>query len=57
MQLVKSRRMRWVEHVACEGDKRGAYSILVGNPERKITVVIRTFKWKENIKMDLHVLE
>jgi hypothetical protein len=22
--------MRWVEHVACMGDRRGAYRILVG---------------------------
>jgi len=39
------------------GERRGGYSILVGNTERTRTVVIRTLKWKDNIKTDLHVLE
>jgi len=30
IQVIKSRRMRWAEHVACMGDRRGAYRILVG---------------------------
>jgi len=30
IQLIKSRRMRWAEHVACMGDRRGAYRKLVG---------------------------
>jgi hypothetical protein len=31
--VIKSRRMRWVGHVACMGEGRGAYRILVGRPE------------------------
>jgi hypothetical protein len=31
--VIKSRRMRWVGHVACVGEERGAYRILVGRPE------------------------
>jgi hypothetical protein len=27
--------MRWVEHVACMVERRGAHRILVGKPERK----------------------
>jgi hypothetical protein len=29
--MIKSRRMRWVEHVARMVEKRNAYTILVGN--------------------------
>ena len=35
IQVIKSRRMRWTEHVACMGDRRGAYRILVGKPVGK----------------------
>jgi hypothetical protein len=31
--VIKSRRMRWVEHVARMGEERSAYRILVGRPE------------------------
>jgi hypothetical protein len=31
--VIKSRRMRWVGHVACMGERRDAYRILVGKPE------------------------
>jgi hypothetical protein len=33
IRVIKSRRMRWAEHVACMGEKRGAYRSLVGRPE------------------------
>jgi hypothetical protein len=36
MGLIISRRMRWTGHVARTGDRRGAYSVLVGRPEGKI---------------------
>jgi len=29
---MKSRRMRWVGHVARMGEERGVYSFLVGKP-------------------------
>jgi hypothetical protein len=32
---IKSRKMRWACHVACMGEMRNAYSILVGKPEGK----------------------
>jgi hypothetical protein len=31
IRVIKSRRMRWAGNVACMGEKRGAYRILVGN--------------------------
>jgi hypothetical protein len=33
VRVIKARRMRWAGHVACMGEVRGAYSILVGRPE------------------------
>jgi hypothetical protein len=33
IQVIKSRRMRWVGHVASMGEGRGAYRILVGRRE------------------------
>jgi hypothetical protein len=32
---IKSRRMRWAGHVACMGEGRNVYRVLVGNPEGK----------------------
>jgi hypothetical protein len=32
---IKSRRMRWVWHVARMGEGRGVYMVLVGKPEGK----------------------
>jgi len=34
--VVKSRKMRWAERVACMGERRGVYSVLVGKPEGKV---------------------
>jgi hypothetical protein len=33
IRVINSRRMRWAGHVACMGEKRGAYRILVVRPE------------------------
>ena len=35
VRVVKSRRMRWVGHVARIGQGRGVYRVLVGKPEGK----------------------
>ena len=31
--VIKFRRMRWRGHVASKGERRGAYRVLVGEPE------------------------
>jgi hypothetical protein len=31
--IIKLSRMRWADHVARMGEKRNAYSLLVGKPE------------------------
>ena len=35
IRVIKSRRMRWTGHVACMGERRGVYSVLVGKREGK----------------------
>jgi hypothetical protein len=35
VRVIKSRRMRWAGHVACVGEERGVYRVLVGKPEGK----------------------
>ena len=37
VRVIKSRRMRWVGHVARMGEERGVYRVLVGKPEGKET--------------------
>jgi len=33
--VINSRRIRWAGNLACLGDRRGEYGILVGKPEGK----------------------
>jgi hypothetical protein len=35
IRMIKSRGMRWEEHVARMGETRNAYRILVGKPEER----------------------
>jgi hypothetical protein len=35
LMVIKPRSMRWVAHVACMGEMRNAYKILVRKPEGK----------------------
>jgi hypothetical protein len=51
--MIKSRRMRWVGHVACMGVRRGIYRILVGKSEGKSLPGRPKCKWEKNIKLDL----
>jgi hypothetical protein len=32
VRVIKSRRMRWAGHVACMGEGRGVYRVVVGRP-------------------------
>jgi hypothetical protein len=49
--------MRWAGHVACIGDKRGAYRVLVGRPEGKRPLGRPRHRLEDSIKMDLHEIE
>ncbi|KAJ4432030.1 hypothetical protein ANN_20644, partial [Periplaneta americana] len=50
---IKSRRLRWAGHVACMGEFRNAYSVLVRKPEGKIPLGRPRCRWEDNIKMDM----
>ena len=52
MRVVKSRRMRWVGHVARMGEDRAVHRVLVGTPEGKRPLGRPRRRWEDNIKMD-----
>jgi len=39
--------------IACKGERRGAYRVLVGKPEGKRQLGKPRHRWEDNIKMDL----
>jgi hypothetical protein len=53
VRVVKSRRIRWVGHVARMAVERGVYRVLVGKPEEKRPLGRPRRRWEDNIKMDL----
>jgi transposase len=53
VRVIKSRRMRWVGHVACMGEGRGVYTVLVGRPEGKRPLGRPRCRWEDNIKLGL----
>jgi hypothetical protein len=53
VRLIKSRRMRWMEHVAHMGEGRNVYRVLVGKPEGKRPMGRPRCRWVDNIKMHL----
>jgi hypothetical protein len=53
VRVMKSRRMKWAEHVACMGEGRGVYRVLFGRPEGRRPLGRPRHRWEDNIKMDL----
>jgi len=53
VRVIKSRRIRWVGHVARMGEERGVYRVLVGKPEGKRPLCRSRRRWVDNIRMDL----
>jgi hypothetical protein len=53
VRVIKSRRMRWVGHVARMGYGGGVYQVLIGRPEGKRPLGRPRRRWDDNIKMDL----
>jgi hypothetical protein len=50
---IKSRRIRWVGHVARVGEGRKMYRVLVGKLEGKRPLERPRRRWEGGIKMDL----
>jgi hypothetical protein len=53
IRMIKSRRMRWVGHVARMGERRVVYSDVVGKIEGKRPLRRPRRAWEGNIKMGL----
>jgi hypothetical protein len=53
VRVIKSRRMRWVEHVARMGEGRAVCRVLIGRPEYKRPLGRPRHRWEFNNKLDL----
>ena len=53
VRVIKSRRMRWAEHVARMDEGRGVHKVLVWKPEGKRPLGRPRCRWENNIKLDL----
>jgi hypothetical protein len=53
VQVIKTRRMRWVGNVALMGERRDVYRILVRKPGGKRPPGRPRRRWEDKIKMDL----
>jgi hypothetical protein len=53
IRIIKSKRMMWAVHAAQMGEKNDAYRLLVRKPEGKRPLRRPSFRWVENIKIDV----
>jgi hypothetical protein len=53
IRQAKSRRMRWAAHVACMGEKRKVYKVMVGKRKGKRLLRRQKHRWEDGIRMDL----
>jgi hypothetical protein len=55
LRVIKSRIMRWAEHVACNayGERRGVNRVLMEKPEGKRPLGRPRRRWEDNIMMAL----
>jgi hypothetical protein len=53
IRQIKSRRIRWAEHVARRGEGRNVYRVLVGKPGGKRPLERPRSRWEDGIKRDL----
>jgi hypothetical protein len=53
VRMLKSRMMMWAGHMACMGEGRGVYRVLVGSPGGKRPLGRPRHRWEDNIRMDL----
>ena len=52
VRVIKSRRMRWAWRVACMGERKDIYMVVVGKTEGKRPIGRPRCRWEDNIKMD-----
>ena len=56
-RMIKSRRMRWVGHVARMGERRGVYRFLMGKSEGKRPLGRPRHAWEDNIMLGLQEVQ
>jgi hypothetical protein len=49
IQVIQSRSMKWMEHLARLGERRGVYRVLVGRPEGGRPLARPRRRWEDNI--------
>jgi len=54
--VSKSRRVRWVGHAVCMGERKGVYKVVVGKPEGQRPLGRPRHRWEDNIKIDLQAV-
>jgi hypothetical protein len=53
IRVLKSRRMRWVVHVAQSLGREVAYRVLVGKSEENTKIGRTGRRWEDNIQRDI----
>jgi hypothetical protein len=53
IRQIKSRRVRWAEHVVGMGEEINLYKGLVGKPEGKRPLGRPRLRWRDGIRMEL----
>ena len=53
VKVIKSRRLRWAEHVAKMEECKSAFKIITGTPTGKRPLERLSCRWEDNIRMDL----
>jgi hypothetical protein len=51
--MIKLRRMSWARHVACIGELRHAYKVLVRKTEGKRPLGRPRSKWEDDVKINV----
>ena len=57
IEVIKSRRLRWAEHVERVEESRSAFKILTGKPTGKRPLGRPRRRWEDNIRMDLEEID
>jgi hypothetical protein len=53
IRQIKSRIMRWAGYVACMGEGRNVYRVLMGKPEGKRPLGRPRHRWEDGMRLDL----
>jgi len=54
IRVIKSRVMRWIEHVASMGQKRGTFKVTMWRTDGNRQLGRTRRRWEDNIKMGFH---